>query len=69
MPRRGARIGVLVIAGGEVGSAIGEEAKAVGPELLVITLEIVAAKLVDDEDDDKFGIGLISRPEACERCE
>jgi len=54
-------VGVVVIAGGEVGSALEEEIEAIGSlEGVAIAIEVVAPELVDDEENDEFGLGVIS---------
>ena len=54
--------GVVVVAGGEVGTFFEEEVEAVGGgDVGAVTIEEVAAELVDDEDDGEFG-GWPGRP-------
>ena len=55
-----ASVGVIIIAVGEPGAAIGEGAKAAIAKLIVVTLEIVASKLIDDYDDDKLRVRVVS---------
>src|SRR5579871_125353 len=62
-----ARIGVVVIAVGKVGAVIDQEAKASVAELVVIALEIISAKLIDDDDYDKLGVPRIGRGETVSR--
>ncbi len=69
MTGSGTGVGVLEVAGREVGSAIGEQTKTVGAELGVIALQVVAAKLVDNEDYYQLGAGLVGGAEAGNRCE
>ena len=68
---RGPRIRVVVIAVSEVGATIGEQAEAVGTKLIVRAIEIVATKLVDDDDDDELGLRVVSGSgnEECRRGE
>ncbi len=55
---RGHRVGVVVVAVGEVRAAVEEEIEAVGlREVCAIALEEVSAELVDDELDNQLGVG------------
>jgi hypothetical protein len=60
MARGGTGIGVVVVAVGEVGSVVEEETESAVSELVAIALEIVAAKLVDDDYDDQLGVAVVS---------
>ncbi len=55
----GARIGVVVKAIGEVSAMIEQESKSGVAELVAVALEIVAAELVDDDDDDELGVTVV----------
>src|SRR5580692_1400400 len=57
--RSGAGVGVVVIAVGEVGAVVEEQAESAFAELGVVTLQIIATKLVDDDDDDQLGMGVV----------
>jgi hypothetical protein len=48
VPGSRAGVGIVVVAGGKVCAAVGEGAKPAGTELIVIALQVVAAKLIDD---------------------
>jgi hypothetical protein len=53
---RGHCVGVVVVAIRKVGAALEEEIEAGGSlEVVAVAVQIVAAELVDDEDDDEFG--------------
>jgi hypothetical protein len=54
MPRSGASIGVVVVAIGEICSPFEKDAKASLDKLIVVALEIIAAKLVDHDDDNQL---------------
>ena len=65
MSGRGAGVGVVVIAVGEIGAMVEQETEAAFAPLVVVSLQIVAAKLVDHDDDYEFGPGVVSRAEGC----
>src|SRR5271165_6575751 len=67
MSRSRARVGVVVVTGRKISAAIGERAKSTGAELIVITVEIVPAKLIDDEDHQQLGRSLICGAEGRRR--
>ena len=50
-----ARVGVVVIAVGEVCAVIEQETKSAVAKLIAIALQIVAAKLVNHDHDDSLG--------------
>src|SRR5436305_88161 len=57
---RGDGVGVVVIAVSKVSAALEKDIEAVGSlEVVAIAFEIVAAKLVDDNYDYEFGLGVI----------
>src|SRR5690242_15191900 len=66
MSGRGAGVGVFVIAVGEIGSMIDQETEAAFTPLVVVSLQIVAAKLVDHDDHYEFGPCVVSRGEGCD---
>ena len=54
------RVGVVVVAVGEVGSALEEEIETVGGfEVVAVAIEVVTAELVDHKDDDQLGLGAV----------
>ena len=57
---RGLCVGVIVVAVGEPCAFIHEEAKPAAFELAAPAVEIVAAKLVNDDNDDEFGFADVS---------
>src|ERR1700728_2074217 len=57
----GAGVCIVVITVGEIGSVVEEQAESALAELVVISLQIVAAKLVDDDYYNQFGMGIIGR--------
>ena len=46
---------------GEIGAPIEKNAEPGIPELVAIALEVIAAKLVDDDDHDELGMAVVSR--------
>ena len=56
---RGLGVGVVVVAVGEVGAFVEEETEAAAFEIGAIAVEVVGAKLIDDEDDDQLGMGVV----------
>ena len=64
MPGRGAGVGVVVIAIGEVGAVVEQQAEPAFAPLIAITLQIVAAKLVDHDDDHQLGTRVVGGTEA-----
>ena len=56
---RGLGVGVVVVAVGEVGALVEKEAESVAFEVGAVALEVVFAELVDDEDDDELGAGVV----------
>ena len=55
----GARVGVVVIAVGKICAVVEKEAEAGVAELVAIAFEVVAAKLVDDDDDYQLGMSVV----------
>ena len=64
---RSVSVGVIIVAIGEISSAVQEEPKSAFSKLISIALQIIAAKLVDDDDDDEFRMRVISRAKASPR--
>ena len=64
MSGRGAGVGVVVVAVGKVGAMVEQQAEPAFAPLVAIALQIVAAKLVDHDDDNKLGTCVISGTEA-----
>jgi hypothetical protein len=56
----GAGVGVVVIAVGEISAAIEKHAEASVAELVAIALQVIAAELVDHDDDNELGAGVVS---------
>src|SRR5581483_6136791 len=52
-------VGVVVVTTAEPGAAIHQHAKSVGAELVVGAFQIVGAKLVNDENQNEFRLGVI----------
>ena len=61
--RSGAGVGVIVVAVGEVGAVVEEQAESAFAELGAVALQIVAAELIDDDHDDQLGMGVVGRGE------
>src|SRR5208337_1758663 len=55
-----AGVGVIVIAVGEVSAVIEKHSEPAVAKLVAITFEIIAAKLIDDDDDNQLGPGVVS---------
>jgi len=53
--RGGFGVGVVVVAIGEPCALVHEEIEAAVFELSALPVEVVTAKLIDDDDDDEFG--------------
>ena len=62
--RSGARVGIVVVAVGEISAVVEEEAEAALAELRAVALEIVTAKLVDDDYDNQLGMAVVGGGEA-----
>ena len=58
---RSPRIGVVVIAVGKVRAMIEEDAKSGVAELVMIAIQIVAAELVNHDDDHELGMSVVGR--------
>src|ERR1700674_969033 len=56
----GAGVGIVVVAIGEISAAIEKHAEASVTELVAIAFEIVAAELVNHDDHNEFGAGIVS---------
>ena len=67
MTSRSVSVGVIVVAIGEIGAAVEQEAKSAFPKLISVAFQIVAAKLVNDDDDDELGMRVVSRAKAIHR--
>ncbi len=67
MAGRGAGVGVVVIAVGEVCAMVEQKSEAAFTPLIAIALQVVAAKLVDHDDDDQLRPGVVGGTEACAR--
>src|SRR5207244_9569375 len=63
---RSARVGVVVVTIGEIRSVIKKEAESALAELVAIAFQIVATELIDYDNDDQLGAGIIGR---CKRSE
>ena len=64
MAGSGAGVGIIVIAVGEVGAMVEQQAESAIAELVAIALQIIAAKLVDDNYDHQLGMGVVSGSKA-----
>ena len=60
----GAGVGIVVVAVGEVGAVVEEKAESAFAELVAVALQIVAAKLVDDDHHDQLGMGVVGGGES-----
>src|SRR5947208_5191141 len=58
---RGAGVGVVVVTIGEIRAVIEKEAESALAELVLITLQIVATELIDYDNDDQLGAGIVGR--------
>src|SRR5205823_15065315 len=56
---RGAGVGVVVVTIGEIRSVINKEAESAFAKLVAITFQIVATELIDYDNDDQLGAGII----------
>src|SRR5207248_6642309 len=64
MAGRSARVGVVVVAFAEICSVIKKEAESAFAELVAITLQVVATELIDYDNDDQLGAGIVGRRKA-----
>src|SRR5208337_438175 len=55
----GAGVGVVVVAIGEISAAIEKHAETSVAELVAIAFQVVAAELVDHDDDHELGAGVV----------
>src|SRR5579862_4800233 len=60
----GAGIGIVVIAVRKVGTVIEEKPEATLVELIAIAFEVIAAELINHDDDDQLGMSIVGRGEA-----
>jgi hypothetical protein len=56
----GLGVGVVVVAVGEIRAVLEEEIEAAIFEIGAVAVEVVAAELIDDEDDGEFGVVVVS---------
>src|SRR5436189_4866747 len=61
---RGAGVGVVVVTIGEIRAVIEKEAESAFAELVLITGQIVATELIDYDNDDQLGAGIVGRRKA-----
>ena len=59
-----ASVGVIVVAIGEVCAAIQKKPEASFGKLVAVALQVIAAELIDDNDDDELGVSVVRRCEA-----
>ena len=64
MPGRGARVGVIVVTIREIGAMVEQQPETAFPPLVAIALQIIAAKLVDDDNDHQLGTSVVGGTEA-----
>jgi len=64
---RSVSVGVVIVAIGEISSAVKQEPKSAFPTLITIALQIIAAKLVNDDDDDELRMCVVSGAKASPR--
>jgi hypothetical protein len=67
VPGRGAGVGVVVVAVGEVSAMFEQKSKAAFAPLVAIAFQIVAAKLVDNDDDNQLRPSVVGGTEARSR--
>src|ERR1700733_11133883 len=61
MAGSGAGVGIVVVALGEVGAVLEKQAESALAEFVVVALQIVTAKLIDDDHHDQLGMGVVGR--------
>src|SRR5258708_2152880 len=66
VPRGGAGVGLTVVAVGEISAGIEKDAETPVAKLVAIAFQVVAAKLVNHDDDNEFRAGIVGRRE-CQR--
>ena len=59
MPGRGDQVRVVVIAIGKIRTMVQEQVESVSLEVGAISLQIILAKLIDDENHNQFGMRVI----------
>ena len=59
----GAGVCVIVVAVRKVSAVIEEKTKATFAQLIVVAIQVIAAKLVDHNDYDKFRVSIVGRSE------
>src|SRR5581483_486980 len=62
---RSSGICVIVIAVGEISAVIEQKPEPALAELIAVTLQVVAAELIDHDDDDQLGTSVVGRSKAC----
>ena len=55
----GLGVGVVVVAIFKVGTMVEEKAEAPAFEVRTVTVKVVRTELIDDQDDDKFGMPIV----------
>ena len=59
MPGRSDQIRVIVIAIGKIRTTVQEQVESVSFEVSAISLQVILAKLIDDQNHNQFGMGVI----------
>ena len=59
VPGSGPGVGVVVVAVGKVRTMVEQQPEAAFAELIAVTLEIVATKLVNHNDDNELGVRVV----------
>ena len=58
---RGAGVGVVVVAFGEISASIEKYPETPVAELVAIAFQVIAAELINHDDDDELGTGIVNR--------
>ena len=64
---RGVSVSVIVVAIGEICATVEQESKSTFAELISKAFQVVAAKLVNDDDDDQLGTRVVGGAKAYRR--
>ena len=67
MARGSVSVGVVVIAIGEICATVEQQPKSAFAELISIAFQVVAAKLVNHDDDDQLGMRVVGGAKASHR--
>ena len=64
MPRRGAGVGIVVVAVSEISAPLQQKTEPAFAPLIAVTLQVIAPKLVDHYDDHQLGPPVVGGAEA-----